>query len=189
MHVSEGLMQLAERRDRTPGFPSQEDLVRPTFTRGLRNKPATPPAGHLEATLGLLPVATDATHLAEGLSAACAAVGLLLRVHGAVALQVAGGDEAFPAQRAAVAALPRVDEQVDPQVVGLSEALPAVGAAERPLAGVHAPVQLERRRAGEHAAAHPAHHGFFGHAPQGTDGRGRGGGGGGRARGGGSGGG
>lgn len=105
---------------------------------------ATPPASSLEATLGLLSVTADATHLAEGLSAARAAVGFLLRVHGAMALQVAGRDEALPAQRAVVAPLPGVDEQVHPQVVGLGEALPTMGAGEGPLARVDAPVQLQR---------------------------------------------
>lgn len=80
----------------------------------------------LEATLGLLPVSADATHLAERLSAARAAVGLLLRVDRAVPLQVARRDEAFAAQRAAVAPLPGVDEQVHTQVVGLREALATV---------------------------------------------------------------
>lgn len=44
--------------------------------------------GGLQATLGLLPVSADAAHLAEGLSTAGAAVGLLLGVDGTVPLQV-----------------------------------------------------------------------------------------------------
>ena len=83
-----------------------------------------------------------ATQLAEGLATASATVRFLLRVDGAVPLQVAGGDETLPAQRAVVTSLPRVDEQVDPQVIGLSEALSTVLAAVRPLTCVGPLVHL-----------------------------------------------
>ncbi|CAG5986567.1 unnamed protein product, partial [Menidia menidia] len=114
------------------------------------------PGPGLQAALGLLAVPADAAHLAEGLSAAGAAVGFLLRVHGAVALQVAGGDEALAAQRAAVAPLARVDQQVHAQVVGLGEALPAVGAGVGSLPRVRPLVQLQGRRRGEDPPADAA---------------------------------
>lgn len=43
-------------------------------------------------------------------------------------LEMAGRDEALPAQCASVTPLSGVDEKVDPQVVGLGKAFPAVGA-------------------------------------------------------------
>lgn len=107
-------------------------------------------------------MSADAAHLAERLSAARAAVGLLLRVDRAVSLQVARRDEAFAAQRAAVAPLPGVDEQVHTQVVGLGEALATVRAGVRPLTRVHALVQVQGGSAGEDPPAKGAHNRVFG---------------------------
>lgn len=118
-------------------------------------------SGGLEATLGLLPVSTNATHLAEGLSASGAAVGLLLRVNRAVSLQVAGRDETLPTQCTSVTPLPSVDEKVDPQVVGLGKALSTVGAGVGPLPRVHPLMQLQGSCTGEYTAAHPAPYWLF----------------------------
>lgn len=71
---------------------------------------SAPPVVSLQATLGLLTVSANATHLAEGLSTARAAVGLLLRVDCAVPLQVAGRNETLPTQCASITPLPGVDE-------------------------------------------------------------------------------
>lgn len=103
----------------------------------------------LQATLRLLPVPANTTHLAKGLSTMRTAVGPLLCVDRAVSLQVARRDETFPAQRAAIASLPGVDEQVDPQVVGLGKAFPTVAAGVGFLLCVDLLVQLQGRRAGE----------------------------------------
>lgn len=107
-------------------------------------------------------MSADAAHLAERLSAARAAVGLLLRVDRAVPLQVARRDEAFAAQRAAVAPLPGVDEQVHTQVVGLGEALATVRAGIGPLTRVHPLVQVQGGSAGEDPSANGAHSRVFG---------------------------
>lgn len=51
-------------------------------------------------------------------------------------LEMAGRDEALPAQGASVTPLSGVDEKVDPQVVGLGKAFPAVGAGVGSVLGV-----------------------------------------------------
>lgn len=118
----------------------------------------------LQATLGLLPVSANAAHLAEGLSAARAAVGLLLRVDCAVPLQVAGRDEALAAQSASITSLPSVDEEVDTQVVGLGKTFSAVWTRVGSFPCVHPLVQLQGGYAGEDTPADSTNHGIFCHS-------------------------